>query len=49
MENKDFLKEEIDCIISELKKYSEALKNNDSDKLKALLKEGKDRKELIDK
>ena len=49
MENKDFLKEEIDCIISELKKYSKALEDNDSAKLKVLLKEGKDRKELIDK
>ena len=49
MENKDFLKEEIDCIVSELKKYSKALEDNDSAKLKVLLKEGKDRKELIDK
>lgn len=49
LNNKDFLKEEIDCIISELKKYSDALENSDETMLKALLKEGKDRKELIDK
>ena len=49
LDNKDFLKEEIDCIIKELQKYSDALENNDCDGLKALLKEGKDRKELIDK
>ena len=49
LDNKDFLKNEIDCIIKELQKYSDALENNDCDGLKALLKEGKDRKELIDK
>lgn len=49
LDNKDFLKEEIDCIVEELKKYSSALENNDADALKALLKEGKERKELIDR
>lgn len=49
MNNKEFLKEEIDTLISELNKYSKALENNDSEKLKNLLKDGKERKELIDK
>lgn len=49
MENKNFLKEEIDNIISELQKYSDAIENDDSITLKALLKEGRERKELIDK
>lgn len=49
LDNKDFLKEEIDSIIFELKKYSVALENNDESELKALLREGKERKELIDK
>ncbi len=49
MDNKKFLKEEIDTLISELKKYSVALENKNVSELKKLLKEGKDRKELIDK
>ncbi len=49
MENNKFLKKEIDTLISELKKYSVALENNDSETLKKLLKDGKERKELIDK
>ncbi len=49
LDNKNFLKEEIDYLISELKKYSVALENDDEKTLKALLKDGKDRKELIDK
>ncbi|MBR2861761.1 MAG: prephenate dehydrogenase [Clostridia bacterium] len=48
MENKEFLADEIDNIINELKKYSQALKDEDKEKLTALLKEGKERKELID-
>ncbi len=49
LENKDFLISEIDGIICELAKYSDALKQNDAVKLKGLLKDGKERKELIDK
>ena len=49
MDNRKFLKEEIDTLISELKKYSDALEKNDEKMLKELLKEGKNRKELIDK
>ena len=48
MENKEFLTQEIDNIINELTKYSQALKDEDKEKLTALLKEGKERKELID-
>ncbi len=49
MDNKEFLKEEIDTIISELLKYSDALEKNDSEALRSLLKDGKERKELIDR
>lgn len=49
MDNKKFLKEEIDTIITELQKYSTAIDNDDAVTLKELLKEGKERKELIDK
>lgn len=43
-DNKDNLIFEIDNIINELTKYSEALKNGDADELKELLKEGKEAK-----
>ena len=49
MDNKKFIKDEIDTIISELQKYSDALEKNDYKALRALLKEGKERKELIDR
>lgn len=48
LENKDNLVEEIDCIIENLKEYSEALKNEDEATLKALLKDGRECKERID-
>lgn len=48
MENKDNLLFEIDTIIDSLKEYKAALEADDGDKLKALLKEGSDRKERID-
>lgn len=44
LDNKDNLIFEIDNIINELTKYSEALKNGDADELKELLKEGKEAK-----
>ena len=44
MENKDNLIFELDYIISELQKYSDAMKNNDFDTLCQLLKEGKEMK-----
>lgn len=47
MDNKDNLCREIDSLITELKKYSDAMKNDDSTELKALLKEGREIKEEI--
>ncbi len=44
LENKDNLVFELDFIIEELKKYSEAMKNNDPDTLRQLLKDGKEMK-----
>ncbi|MCI5948812.1 MAG: prephenate dehydrogenase [Oscillospiraceae bacterium] len=47
MDNKDNLCFEIDNLIAELKKYSDAMKENDSDALKKLLKDGREIKEEI--
>jgi len=47
-DNADFLAEEIDNIISELTKYSAALKTGNRDQMEQLLLEGKLRKEKID-
>ncbi len=44
LENSDYLAEEIDTLAENLKKYSEALKNNDRDALNSLLLEGKQSK-----
>ena len=44
LDNKDNLIFELDNIIEELKKYSDAMKNNDADTLKQLLKDGKEMK-----
>jgi len=41
LENRNYLTLEIDFLIEQLKKYSETLKNNDTEKLKTLLTEGK--------
>lgn len=48
LQNKDNLLFEIDCIINSLSEYKEALQNDDADTLKALLKDGSDRKKSID-
>ena len=48
MENRDNLKNEIDVLVSELQKYSDALSENSPEKLKALLEEGKERKVEVD-
>ena len=48
MDNKDFLIEELDTIIENLKEYKDAMENDDRKKLVELLREGKERKELID-
>lgn len=48
LENKDNLSAEIDTIIKNLEEYSSALKQEDSERLCALLREGRIRKEQID-
>ena len=48
LENKDDLIFELDYLIEELKKYSDAMKNNDADTLKQLLKDGREAKERAD-
>ncbi len=48
LENKQHLLFEIDHIISSLCEYRDAIKSNDADTLKALLKDGSDRKKSID-
>ena len=47
--NSDNLSKELDILIDNLKEYSSALKSGDGEKLKALLKDGNDRKIRIDK
>ncbi len=49
LENADNLRMELDELITNLQEYSKALKNRDEKKLKALLKEGREAKELADK
>lgn len=49
LENGDFLTKEIDRIAAELKKYSDAIKSNDANLLKALLKDGRELKEMSDR
>lgn len=48
LDNRDNLIFEIDNIIAELQKYSDAMKCNDPDTLRQLLKDGKDAKEKAD-
>ena len=48
MENKEHLIFEIDHLIKSLNEYKEAMQNDDVDTLKALLKDGSDRKKSID-
>lgn len=48
MDNRDNLIREIDGIVDALKKYSDALKNEDAEALKALLLEGKRAKEAAE-
>jgi len=49
LDNPVNLSHEIECIIERLSEYNEAIKNNDADGLRALLKDGRIRKEDIDK
>ena len=46
MDNKDNLLREIDYIVNSLTQYADALRAGDKEKLRALLKEGKDAKEM---
>lgn len=48
LENRDNLVAEIDHLVQSLKEYRTALEQGDAEMLKALLKEGSDRKERID-
>lgn len=48
LENKDNLLFELDTLVDNLKKYRQAIAEEDSDKLIALLDEGKRRKEEVD-
>lgn len=48
LDNKDNLIYELDNIINELKKYSDAMKNDDPETLRQLLKEGREAKERAD-
>ena len=48
LENKDNLIFELDYLIEELKKYSDAMKNDDAVMLKQLLKDGREAKERAD-
>ena len=48
LENSDNLVREIDVLIDNLRKYREAIGNGDSNTLRALLKEGREKKALID-
>lgn len=48
LENRDALLFEVDTIIQSLSKYRDALQNNDSDTLRALLDEGRRIKEEVD-
>lgn len=48
MENRAHLGREIDCLMAELNRYKEALAEGDAERLRALLKEGRDIKQEID-
>ncbi len=49
LDNADNLSQEIETIIENLKEYGEAIRNRDENKLCALLKDGRERKEQADK
>ena len=48
LDNPDFLVQEIDEIISHLQEYSDAIRRRDKETLRALLKDGREKKALID-
>ena len=49
MENPDALAEEIDGLVERLQDYSRVLKERDEEKMTELLREGRERKLMIDK
>ncbi|MDR0223407.1 MAG: prephenate dehydrogenase [Oscillospiraceae bacterium] len=49
VENRDFLAGEIDGLIAGLAEYRDAVKSGDAEKLRELLKEGRERKESIER
>ena len=49
MENREHLLHELDVFLASLAEYKEALQSEDSDKMKALLYDGKRRKEEVDR
>lgn len=48
LDNPDFLAEEIDGIADRLRQYSQAIKDKDAEGLRQLLKEGREKKAVID-
>ena len=48
LENPDYLAEEIDTLIENLQAYSRAIKDNDADTLCRLLRDGREKKAIID-
>lgn len=47
MENADFLADEIDIVVENLKEYSHAIRNREEDHIFNMLKEGSDRKKAV--
>lgn len=48
LDNSDYLAEEIDGLIHRLQEYSNVIRNQNAEKLKAMLKEGKEKRMAID-
>ncbi|MCB6367737.1 prephenate dehydrogenase/arogenate dehydrogenase family protein, partial [Intestinibacillus massiliensis] len=48
LDNSDYLAEEIDGIADRLKEYSAAIKAKDGETLRSLLKDGREKKAMID-
>ena len=48
LENKDYLMEELDLVIAHLREYRDAMADDDADRLRSLLAEGRICKEKVD-
>ena len=48
LENRDNLAGEIDTLIDSLTEYRDAIREDDSERLRALLRDGREKKALID-